>query len=166
MIQFSYRLKGAGWAVATIGDGQTDESFPVSYICDALGDFVAAVQSLFTTDSAECVWELEPGQTKWRFKKRRNRLRIEVLRFNEVRVAPDSSETRMVLYRPVFSGECDILDFALQVDRELQAILDRWKLEGYEREWHQPFPDVTRRRLQEHIKVQRGLRRSAGHSTI
>lgn len=76
MIRFTYRLGGAGWATATVADEQAEVMFPASYLCDALRDFVDAVQSLFVTTTAECVWEEEPGEVRWLF--RRNETFINV----------------------------------------------------------------------------------------
>jgi hypothetical protein len=60
MIHFTNQLRGYGWALATIANERTEMKVPASYLCDALGDFVNAVQSLFVTDSAQCLWEQEP----------------------------------------------------------------------------------------------------------
>jgi hypothetical protein len=166
MIQFTYRLQGAGWADATISDGQTGASVPASYICDALGDFVAAAQSLFTTDTAECAWELEPGHIEWRFRRQGDRLKVEVLWFEEVRVAPDSFEYRLELDRVAFAGQCDVLDFAVQVDRALQELLDQWGMDRYQREWDYSFPVAARQRLQSHIAAEKRKRQAAGESNI
>jgi hypothetical protein len=61
MISLTYRLTGSGWALATIANEQSEMKIPASYLCDALRDFVDAVQSLFVADSAQCMWEQEPG---------------------------------------------------------------------------------------------------------
>ncbi len=162
MIQFTYRLEGAGWAEATVSDGQTCVSIPASYICDALGYLVAAVQSLFTSDSAEWAWQLEPGLVKWKFRRQQEWLTVEVQWFDEVRVAPDRFEWRLELDRVAFVGKSDVLYFALQLDRQLQKTLDQWGLDGYEQEWDHPFPVAARERLQSHITTESQRRLAAG----
>lgn len=57
MITFTYRLEGAGWAVASIADEQNEMTVPASYLCDALRDLVDAAQSLSVTNTAECIWQ-------------------------------------------------------------------------------------------------------------
>jgi hypothetical protein len=69
MMSFTYQLTSSGWALATIANGQAEMKIPASYLCDALRDFVDAVRSLFVTDRAQCVWEEEPGEVRWEFRR-------------------------------------------------------------------------------------------------
>ena len=78
MILFTYRVNGAGWAVATIANERSAMSVPASYLCDALGDFVDAVQSLFNGNFAECLWEEEPGIVRWEFRREGSRVIVKV----------------------------------------------------------------------------------------
>ena len=64
MISFSYRLTGSGWALAELSDEKIGERIRASYLCDALRDFVDAVASVFSAESAECFWEEEPGEAR------------------------------------------------------------------------------------------------------
>ena len=145
MIQFTYRLKGAGWAVAAIGDGQTEVTFPASYLCDALRDFVDAVQSLFTTGSAECIWEEEPGLVCWRFNRTGDTVAVEVRWLKEE--------------RPMSFGKDDLLHFASTVDRELRNLLDEWGADRYLKEWQYPFPIEEQQRLEQAIERERERRK-------
>ena len=51
-----YPLRGRGWAVAVIGDENAQISVPASYLCDALRDFVDAVQSIAGSNSVCDMW--------------------------------------------------------------------------------------------------------------
>ena len=107
MIRFKYQLSGAGWAVATIGDERAEMTFPASYLCDAPRDFVDAVQSLFVTSTAGCVWEQEPGEVKWTFQRNGSRVSVHV----GWRDGGDK-----------FSGDEDLLHFSAEVKRELDRL--------------------------------------------
>ncbi len=142
MIRFTYRLKGAGWAVASVGGEHGEISVPASYLCDALRDLVDAVQSLFTTASAECLWEEEPGEVLWRFRRQGDRLALQVLRDKE----------------EIFSGDDDLLHFSSEVDRELRKLLDDWGIERYLKEWEYPFPHEAHRKLGQAITAEQKRR--------
>jgi hypothetical protein len=133
MIRFTYRVSGAGWAVATIGDERAEMTFPASYLCDALRDFVDAVQSLFVTSTAECAWEQEPGEVKWTFQRNGSRLSVQVGWHDG---------------REKFAGDVDPLHFSTEVKRELDRIIADWGDEGYLKQWHHPFPHEAYRKLE------------------
>ena len=62
------------------------------------------------------------------------------------------NEGQLVLDKVMFSGKAKILDFANQVDQELQRLLDKWGLDGYLREWREhPFPVEAHQRLRQNI---------------
>jgi hypothetical protein len=144
MIQFKYQLRGAGWAAATVANGQTEIIFPASYLCDALRDFVDTVQSLFFTDTAKCIWEEEPGAVQWEFRRRGTRVDVDV-RWHDG--------------RDVFGGDDDLLHFALEVNRELERLLTKWGPEGYLKQWRHPFPEEAQGKLMRAIKDERERRR-------
>ena len=167
MILFRYELAGAGWADAYLSDGTTSVEIPASYLCDALRDLVDAVQSLFTTNSAECVWQEEPGEAKWIFLRKGDSIEIRVEWWNETRTDPDRHEWQLVLDKVMFSGEAKLLDFASQVDQELQRLLDRWGLDGYLREWVEyPFPVESHQRLRRAIAAYETANQSQSRGTV
>jgi hypothetical protein len=53
----------------------------------------------------------------------------------------------MDLTKVLFGGEANFLEFAKQVDRYLQRLLDKWGLERYLEEWGYPFPSEADQRL-------------------
>lgn len=146
MIRFDYQLQSHGWAVAVVGDEHAEVSVPASYLCDALRDFVDAVQSLFTSEGAECIWEEEPGQFCWKFRRAGVRCAVEVFLNNE--------------QQAIFSGDDDLLHFSSQVENVLQKLLDEWGEESYLKKWGHPFPQEAHRKLGQAINIERKLRKT------
>lgn len=139
MIRFTYRLTGSGWATATVADEWDEMSVPASYLCDALGDFVYAVLSLFLSPKSECAWEEEPGQVVWKFDHSGKRLSVHV-------GWSDRQES--------FTGKDDFLHFCAELDRELDGLLATSTAEEYERQWHRPFPHEAHRKLKQAIMAE------------
>jgi len=137
MIHFTYRLTSVGWATATIADEWDEMSVPASYLCDALRDFVYAVLSLFFSTKSECGWEEEPGKVIWKFHRNGKRLEVDV-RWS------DGQES--------FTGKDDFLHFCSEVDRQLDGLLATWTAEGYQRQWHHPFPQEAHSKLKQAIE--------------
>jgi hypothetical protein len=146
MIDFTYRLTGAGWAVATIGNERTEMTVPASYLCDAVRDFVDAVQSLFLTNSAECIWEQEPGAVRWEFRRNGRTLAVKVEWHDK---------------RSSFAGDDDVLRFGSKVDRELDDLLATWGPERYQKEWRHAFPQEAHDKLKQAIRLERQRRKAS-----
>jgi hypothetical protein len=146
MMLFTYQLTGSGWALATIANDQTEMKVPASYLCDALRDIVDAVQSLFVTDNAQCVWEEEPGEVRWEF--RRDGLNVTV------KVYWSGGGERL-------DGDDDLLRFSGQVDRELDGLLATWGEEGYMKKWRYPFPHEAHAKLRQGMQRERERRKTA-----
>ena len=146
MIRFKCRLSGAGWAVATIGDERGDITFPASYLCDALRDFLDAVQSLFVNSTAECAWGQEPGEVRWTFQRSGSRISLGVGWHDG---------------RDKFSGDGDLLRFAAEVKRELDGLIEDWGEEGYLKHWRHPFRHEAYRRLEVGIRSELERRKTS-----
>jgi hypothetical protein len=144
MIRFAYRLGGAGWATATIADEEKEITVPASYLCDALRDFVDSVQSLFTTATAECVWEEEPGAVRWFFRRNGSSVNIQVEWHD---------------HRESFTGDDDLLHLSSEVKRELDNLIATWGTEGYLKQWRHPFPQDAYRKLELGMKSERERRK-------
>jgi hypothetical protein len=167
MISFRYELEGAGWADAYLSDGTNSATIPASYLCDTLRDLVDAIQSLFTADSAECVWQEEPGEVKWLFCRTGDSVGLRVEWWNEVRTHPDRDEWQPVLDKVMFSGQAKLLDLATQVDQELHRLLEKWGLDGYLREWiEHPFPVESHKRLRQCIAAYESADRPTSTGTV
>jgi hypothetical protein len=144
MIRFKYHLRSHGWARAVIADEDAQFTVTASYLSDALTDFVDSVQRVFTTDKAECVWEQEPGQVCWKF--RRDGIRCSVELFW------DSEE------QAKFSSDDDLLHFGSEVEKALRTLLEEWGETGYFQQWGYAFPHEAHRRLSEAIEMERNRR--------
>lgn len=151
MIRFTYRLTGVGWATATIADEWDEMSVPATYLCDALSNLVYAVLSLFFTAKSECAWEEEPGHVIWKFHRRANRLEVHV-RWR------DGQED--------FTGKDNFLHFCSELDRELDGLVATWTAEGYEKQWHHPFPQEAHGKLKQAIKSQARSLDSGQHPPV
>jgi hypothetical protein len=151
MIHFIYQLKSHGWALATISDGQTEVTFPASYLCDALRDFVDALASLSTASSAECMWQEEPGQVRWSFRRAGDRVTVHVSWADE--------------NHGTFSADDDLLHFGEEVNKELRNLLNEWGVKGYLDKWGHPFPQEAHNKLEQaliHERKQRQIPRQSG----
>ncbi len=143
MISFTYQLTGSGWALATIANEHSEMKVPASYLCDALRDFVDAVQSLFVAETAKCLWEQEPGLVVWEFGRDGPNIMVKVY-WDEW---DQQGET--------FVGHDDLLRFGGQVDRELDRLLATWGEDGYRKKWHlYPFPRESHSKLKQGIQME------------
>jgi hypothetical protein len=145
MISFSYRLTGSGWALAELSDEKIGARIPASYLCDALRDFVDAVASVFSAESAECFWEEEPGEVRWKFRRAGDRLNVQVLWDEDQK----------------FYGDDDLLHFSSQVNAALLKLLDDWGADGYLKKWKYPFPHEAHRKLEQAVALEQRRRASA-----
>jgi hypothetical protein len=151
MISFKYQLTGVGWALATIANEQSEMTVKASYLCDALRDFVDAVQSLFVADTAQCVWEQEPGLVVWEFRRDGPNATVKV-HWDEWDHLGES-----------FVGDDDLLRFSEQVDRELDLLLATWGEDGYLKKWHlHPFPGEAHAKLKHAIRMESERRKMQG----
>jgi hypothetical protein len=147
MVSFRYQLTGSGWALATLANEQSEMKIPASYLCDALRDFVDAVQSLFIADGAQCVWEQEPGLVTWEFRRDGSELVVKVYWDEPKRQGESQAES--------FVGNDDLLRFSRQVDTELDGLLATWGEDGYLKKWHlHPFPHEAHTKLKQRIKME------------
>ena len=137
MIDFNLRLTGHGWLECRISDGRSETTATASHLTDAIREFVAAVQRLATASEAACEFAEEPGAYRWQFERSGDRVKITVT-WNE-----EQSK---------FEGECNYLDFARAVDRELDRALEELGEQGYEKLWGWRFPKQAQERLKQTIR--------------
>jgi hypothetical protein len=66
MLRISLKNPESGWASAFLSDGSKELTVTGPYSPeDVLRNLVDAVQSLQTTENAECCWSQEPGEMHW-----------------------------------------------------------------------------------------------------
>ena len=151
MISIRYELDRAGWADAHLSDGVSGVTVPASHVCDALLGLVDAIQALFVTDTAECIWIEEPGEVKWVLSHTGDVLQLRVEWWDEVATGRDEEPYEMAFTKVLFEGEAKFLEFAKQMDLDLQRLLDKWGLARYLEEWGFPFPSEAHQRLRDSI---------------
>lgn len=153
-IRFSYQLVGSGWAIANIADGQRGCKMVPSYISDALGDLVSAINRVFETGQATCAWADEPGEWIWSFEREDDRVHIQIRRPR--RWTGQTKDERSETWRRdanllLFDATWDLGSFAKEMDRALKKILSERTIEQYHLDWRHPFPEGEASRLRHHL---------------
>jgi hypothetical protein len=159
---FTYELDGHGWCSATLTSGDLSFSVGASYLSDALGDLIDAINALLAgCETSHCTWEGEPGEWRWLFGRRDDEIGIRVLEFPDTfsRAADEQGKN-------VFEMTCDIWHFAYQVRDQLANVLTTFGEEGYRQRWHaHPFPASAYNRLQALLDEHRRTKRSGNQAT-
>jgi hypothetical protein len=150
-VTFWYRLAGKGWSEAGIFDGVEQALLTASYLSDGLTELVDAVNALLQgREESRCAWQEEPGEYRWIFARRGDHLKIDIRWFGDT-FSTESDERG----QPVFSSECSLLRFAMQLRDQLATLIEEHGADGYQRQWGMPFPREEYRRLQE-LLAERG----------
>ena len=100
------------------------------------------MEGVFSVESAECFWEEEPAEVRWKFRHAGDRVVVTV-GWGENQVT-----------QVTFEGDDDLLHFASQVNSALQRLLDDWGVEGYSKHWGHPFPAEEHQRLEDAIAAE------------
>ena len=153
-IRFSYRLVGSGWAIANIADEHRGCKMVPSYLSDALGNLVGAVNRIFEPGQANCSWADEPGEWLWSFERRNGQVHIQIRRFRQWGKARDENcETwRRDFHSLLFDATCDLLSLAKEIDQAMKSVLSECTIEQYHSDWHHPFPEMEAAQLRRHIR--------------
>jgi hypothetical protein len=141
MISFRLRLTGHGWLECLVSDGRGSALARASYLSDAVGHLLSALENLMAGNDAACDFADEPGCHRWQFQRTGDRLRID-LHFNDER--SDSWESR-------FACECGLLEFAQAIDRELDRNLAELGPDAYRQLWGYRYPQQAHHHLKEAI---------------
>jgi hypothetical protein len=153
-IRFSYQLMGNGWAIANIANGQRGCKMVPSYISDALGDLVSAINGAFEVGRATCTWTDEPGEWAWSFEREDDRVYVQIRRSR--RWATETRDKRSGTSRHdsdqlLFEATWDLVRFAKEIDRALKTVLSERTIEQYHLDWRHAFPETEALRLRTHI---------------
>lgn len=144
-LEFTFRLSGRGWAEATISDGTNATSMGPSFLSDALGDLLRAVNRVVAgARESECVWAEEPGFDRWHFVREEDRVALRVF---AVDVDVEGESELVFQTRQALSALGDAFL------RGAQTVLDDYGPERYRNKWvEHPFPaeelELLRRRLE------------------
>jgi hypothetical protein len=145
-MEFFYRLTGAGWSVARIGDERGWAEIPASYLSDALGDLLAALVRLGGGDSeARFSWDSEPAEYRWILRRDGGEVAVRILWFYDIYKSQHDEAGKLVFEtrRPLAELRRVIAAAAAQVLAELGE-------DGYRDHWvEHPFPTAALRALAE-----------------
>ncbi len=118
---FSYRLAGRD-AEAFISDGVREARMWVWHVSDALGDLLrCVVQLLEGGDDAWCVWEDDPGEHKWVFRRYGDTIELQIRRFPTSFSGYGAPEKWA---EPIFGATYPLTKFAAKVRNEARRLLN------------------------------------------
>lgn len=150
MLRISLKNPESQWACASLSDDSNELTVTgPSSPHDVLRDLVDAVQSLQTTENAECCWFQEPGELHWNLRRSGKDIEVEILEFREINF-PGQHRGEAVL---VFKSHTKWVTFARQLLSSLESVRTDMGREGYERAWGHPFPTEAFEKLR--IAIQR-----------
>lgn len=131
MLTFDYSLVGTGWAAARLTDAESAVEVTASYLEDALGDLLLAVWCIGTGDAeARASWAEEPGEYRWVFQREDDRVRLEILAFEELYGNRPDSHGASVFVTEQPLGV--VLDAFL---RGAETVLAEWGEVAYRERW-------------------------------
>lgn len=151
-VKFKYKLSGAGWANSNISIDGKSISMKVSYLSDALGDLTKAIVRLFEgTNKVEVFFMDEPGEHRISLvEKSKDILGLKIDWFDDW-LSWDFAEEKEG--RTVLEAEISLKEFAGEVERELDLILNEYGLDGYHKKWiEHKFPYQDYKKLKEYNK--------------
>jgi hypothetical protein len=136
-VEFQYSLTGSGWAEARVKSGSASAHLRVSYLSDALGDLLLAVLDIHRgAPAATCSWEEEPGEWRWLFTARGDRLEVRILGFKDM-----YDHEPVSAGREVFAADEPADDVTRAVAGAARRLLDEMGEDEYHRRWvEHPFP--------------------------
>lgn len=149
MIEFYYKLVGRGWAESILISEENKTEMNISYISNALRDFINSVTVLFEgTSTSCCLWQDEPGEYRILYSVKDEILNLKVIRFKDNFSRQEDLDGELI-----FVGSDKLLRFGRIVSRELEKLLIEYKVEGYKELWvNHDFPIEELNRLRKSIK--------------
>jgi len=137
---FSFEIDEVGGGYVNMQVGEQKFSAMPSYITDALGDFIRALNALVADGEAKCAWTNEPGTIWWQMSRLGPIARILVISieddnawFEENGNATYSSADGEIL----IDCTCDINEFAALVVESTVRLK-----ETYKNSFNHPFPET------------------------
>lgn len=150
-VEFDYRLVGTGWSEARFVVGDAWVGLTASYLEDALGGLLGSLLMIALGDEllARCAWEEEPGEYRWIFTRTGDRLRVQILAFDDVYdQSPDEKG------RPLFDEESDTRSVIEAVAAGAERVLDEHGAAGYREKWvDHDFPTDELQQLKRYLSV-------------
>lgn len=133
MITIDYKIENAGWALVTIGNGENQDCFGVSYLHDSLKELANSALKIKDKDSQSVIFMDEPGELKLVLE----RTLDTKLNF-ELRWFKDWASWNMISeddYEVIMTGETTVPSYVNQVRSVLMKIYDEIGPDLYRKKW-------------------------------
>jgi hypothetical protein len=152
-LQITYELAGRGWARVTLADNDQTCTLFVSFLSDALGDLLSALNMLLEGRSnTTCAMQAEPGEYRWVMECSGDQLHLQVLRFDR-NFSDRANEDGKLLFEAI----CPIHHFVRRIKMTLDNLLDTHGVSGYRAEWvNHDFPMPEYERLVQWLDQRKG----------
>jgi hypothetical protein len=149
MINFFCKVVGRGWIEATLITDDQEVIVAASYLSDAPYLLIIALALLAeeANDETVCLWQDEPGEYRWVFRRQEKYLELKVLKLEGTFSRQSDENAQLVFY-----GREELTKFVHRVMRELSAIKAEYTTDGYKELWGYEFPSQALNRLSVAIK--------------
>jgi hypothetical protein len=137
-VRFKYYLEGPGWAYAELSDRGLLATITASYLSDALGDLLAALQEITAGQrDAQFSWAEEPGEYRWDLTRTDDTIDLMVRWFSKsTRRRARKSDGRIE-----FRIAVDLTELVSAIVHGVLAARDKYGEDGYRELWiNYPFP--------------------------
>jgi hypothetical protein len=133
-MRFDYRIDGAGWATATLGDDNHQVAMTVSYLHNSLAQLAESVQALQAGQAeATVIFMDEPGEHHVVLRKvGGDAVSVQVRWFNDWASLKMYPADR---YKVAFDGSSTLSEIRELVVAALARILAEYGVEGYREKW-------------------------------
>lgn len=156
MIDLQYTLRNHGWATLHVVFDDDQFDFKISYMSNALEEFVSSVVALLTGETvARFALIEEPGEYCWTMFRYADVLWITVAHMEDMYSTSDFKWRNDPADQPpeeksqVLSFECSMLDFAKAVARMIRDIDLRYTASDFERTRNPALPVALAARFRE-----------------
>jgi hypothetical protein len=136
VITFSCQLVDRGWIEVALATEDNEVKFIASYLSDAPNDLINALILLIEgANETTCLWQDEPGEYRWVFKKQGTHFELKILRLEEIFNRQNNENAHLI-----FCGTDILVKFVHRVLREFNTIKARHTVYGYKNLWGHEFP--------------------------
>jgi hypothetical protein len=133
MITIDYKIENAGWALVTIGNGESQDRFGVSYLHDSLKELANSALKIKDKDSQSVIFMEEPGELKLVLERT-----LDTKLDFELRWFKDWASWNMISeddYEVIMTGETTVPSYVNQVRNVLMKIYNEVGPDLYKEKW-------------------------------